>query len=155
KALFLLGESARGDPDFSKKMSPFVGRDNYWILSPRGTMETEWTRKSPPNYVERAHVLLGRTVDQGRVRDIIATTKHLKKEYKAPVRVIGLGQDGILAAYAALLEPSIEEVILIDPPASHKDGPYFLNVLRVLDIPDALGMLAPRKLTLISAKDKA
>ena len=116
---------------------------------------TEWTRKSPPNYVARSHALLGRTVDQGRVWDIIATAKHLKKEHKTPIRVIGLGQDGILAAYAALFEPSIEEVIIVDPPASHKDGPIFLNVLRVLDVPDALGLLAPRKLTLINAKDKA
>lgn len=57
---------------------------------------------------------------------------------------------------AALFEPSIKEVIIIDPPTSHMQGPHFLNVLRVLDIPEALGMLAPRvKLTLINAKDKA
>ena len=43
-------------------------------------------------------------------------------------------------------------------PLSHRDGPHFLNVLRVLDIPEALGLLAPDvKLTLIgkNAKDKA
>jgi len=34
--------------------------------------------------------------------------------------------------------------------------PYFLNVLRVLDIPEALGLLAPDvKLTLINARDPA
>ena len=41
---------------------------------------------------------------------------------------------------------------------SHRDGPHFLNVLRVLDIPEALGLLAPdMKLTLVgkNAKDKA
>jgi hypothetical protein len=70
-------------------------------------------------------------------------------------RIVGCGQAGILAAYAALFEPSIAEVIIVDPPTSHKDGPIFLNVLRVLDIPDALGMLAPRPLTLINARDKA
>ncbi len=45
-----------------------------------------------------------------------------------------------------------------DPPTSHRDGPHFLNVLRVLDIPEALGLLAPDvKLTLVgkNAKDKA
>ena len=66
------------------------------------------------------------------------------------------GQAGILAAYAALFEPSIKEVIIVDPPTSHKDGPIFLNVLRVLDIPEALGLLAPDvKLTIIGGKDKA
>jgi hypothetical protein len=40
-------------------------------------------------------------------------------------------------------------------PASHRDGPIFLNVLRVLDVPAALGLLAPRPLTLIGAKGDA
>ena len=54
----------------------------------------------------------------------------------------------------SLFEPSIKEVVIIDPPKSHKEGPYFLGVLRVLDIPDALGLLAPNvKLTLINARD--
>ena len=99
--------------------------------------------------------MLGRTVDEGRVWDIIAAIKYLQKEKKAPRRVVGAGEAGILIAYAALLEPSIKEVVIVDPPVSHRDGPIFLNVLRVLDIPDALGLLAPRRLTLINAKDKA
>src|SRR5207248_887096 len=73
-----------------------------------------------------------------------------------PIRVVGRGQAGIFAAYAALFEPSIKEVVIIDPPTSHRDGPIFLNVLRVLDIPEALGLLAPHvKLTIIGGKDKA
>ena len=67
--------------------------------------------------------------------------------------MVGRGTSGIIAAYAALFEPSIKEIVVIDPPWSHKDGPHFLGVLRVLDIPDALGMLAPRKLTIVGAKD--
>ncbi len=36
------------------------------------------------------------------------------------------------------------------------EGPYFLNVLRVCDIPEALGLLAPHvKLTLIGGRDPA
>ena len=68
---------------------------------------------------------------------------------------MGIGTEGILGAYAALFEPSIKEVTIFDPPVSHRDGPIFLNVMRVLDIPEALGLLAPRPLTLINAKDKA
>ena len=58
-------------------------------------------------------------------------------------------------AYAALFEPAIQEVVAVDPPASHAGGPIFLNVLRVLDIPEALGMLAPRALTLVNASHPA
>ncbi|HWG45161.1 MAG TPA: prolyl oligopeptidase family serine peptidase [Gemmataceae bacterium] len=138
-----------------KTLKMVFGEENQWMLFPRGVKGGEWTRKSPPNYVERSHALLGRTVDEGRVWDIIAAIKHLQKEKKAPRRVIGVGTAGILAAYAALFEPSIKEIVIVDPPISHRDGPIFLNVLRVLDIPDALGLLAPRPLTLINAKDKA
>jgi hypothetical protein len=107
--------------------------------------------------VERVHALLGRTVDEGRIWDIVAFVRHKHSETKGKMkwRVIGRGQNGVMAAYAALFEPAIEEVVVLDPPVSHRDGPTFLNVLRVLDIPDALGMLAPRSLVLVNAKDGA
>jgi hypothetical protein len=133
------------------------GVESYLLL-PRGLYRTlEWSRKSPPNYVERAHALLGHTVDERRVWDIAVTAQTLKRRGKGKVTftVAGVGPSGVLAAYAALFEPAITEVIVIDPPASHRDGPIFLNVLRVLDVPEALGLLAPRPLTLIGAKDRA
>ncbi|MCI0456366.1 MAG: prolyl oligopeptidase family serine peptidase [Gemmataceae bacterium] len=128
-------------------------------FTPRGVVNGQWTTKSPPNYVERSHALLGRTVDQQRVYDILSWLRYHKttpeKEPPRPV-LVGRGQAGILAAYAALFEPWVGEVVIIDPPKSHKEGPTFLNVLRVLDIPEALGLLAPDvRLTLINARDPA
>jgi hypothetical protein len=149
----------RGIGGIDDKSSPdwrsYLKGSNYRVLAPRGVVDGGWTKKSPPNYVERAHALLGRTVDEGRVWDVIAVVKRLQQGRKEPIRVIGLGQAGVLVAYAALLEPSLQDVVLIDPPASHRQGPIFLNVLRVLDVPDALGLLAPRPLTLVNAKDRA
>jgi dienelactone hydrolase len=130
-----------------------IGEEAVALLSPRGSGPNRFTRQSPVNFVPRALALLGQTVDDGRVWDIAATARWLER--KAGVRIIGRGQSGVLAAYAALFEPSICQVLLLDPPASHRSGPYFLNVLRTLDIPDALGLLAPTPLTLIDAKDKA
>jgi len=123
--------------------------DRVYVCTPRGVEGTCWTRKNPPNYVERSHVLLGRTVDAGRVWDIMAAARCLYKE-SVPVYVTGNGPAAVLAAYAALLEPEIAGVIALNPPTSHMDAnaPQFLNVLRVCDIPDAFGMLAPRPLTL-------
>jgi hypothetical protein len=142
---------------FPEWAEPFIKETPTMHLSPRGLWGSEWTKKSPPNYVERAHALLGRTVDQGRVWDIAATVRYLQEstKEKRTWKVVGRGQTGVLAVYAALFEPSISEVVIVDPPTSHRDGPFFLNVLRVLDIPEALGMLAPRPLTLVNAKDKA
>jgi pimeloyl-ACP methyl ester carboxylesterase len=94
-------------------------------------------------------VLVGTTADAGRVRDVAGYLASLPKGYKA--RLCGSGNAGVIAAYAALLVPDkVAEVILHDPPTTHDDGPHFLNVRRVLDIPDALGLLAPDvKVTLV------
>ena len=127
------------------------------MLAPRGVGPSEWTHQSPPNYVERAHALLGRTVDEGRVRDIAATLRWLDARSAGKTRwtVAGSGQAGVLAAYAALFEPTAARVVAAAPPASHRDGPIFLGVLRVLDVPEALGLLAPTPLHLIGASDPA
>jgi dienelactone hydrolase len=144
--------------DFWKKHLP---EEDYIVaLVPRGTEGPGWGAKTPPNYAERAHALLGRTVDDGRVWDIAAASRWLdewvgRERGKIPWRIMGHGQAGVLAAYAALFEPAIREVTIFDPPASHREGPIFLNILRVLDIPDALGLLAPRPLTLVNARDAA
>jgi dienelactone hydrolase len=152
--LLVLDERDRDDSKAQDWAQGVAGEERVWTIDPRG----RWTRKSPPNYVERSHALLGETVDEDRVWDMIASVKGISKEGNTPAawRVMGRGQAGIIAAYAALFEPSIKEVVIIDPPTSHKDGPIFLNVLRVLDIPEALGLLAPNvKLTIIGGKNKA
>ena len=126
--------------------------DHVYTCSPRGVGETRWTHRNPPNYVERSHVLLGRTVDAGRIWDIIAAARFLYAKYNGatPVYLAGEGPAAGLAAYAALWTPEVAGVIAINPPASHMgaNAPQFLNVLRVCDIPDVFGMLAPRPLTL-------
>jgi hypothetical protein len=126
------------------------------LVSPRGCGGLAWTRKNPPNPIERSLALVGRTVDAGRVWDVQATARwmHEVDENGLQTVLAGKGQAAILAAYAALFEPSIEELILVEPPASHRDGPHFLNVLRVLDIPDAVGMLAPRRVTIATRDEK-
>jgi pimeloyl-ACP methyl ester carboxylesterase len=95
-------------------------------------------------------------VDSGRVWELMALNQP-GKQTNTTTRFVGRGQAGIIATYAALLQPDmISEVVIFDPPTSHRDGPYFLNVDRVLDLPTALGLLAPDvKLTLINAKDTA
>jgi dienelactone hydrolase len=138
--------------------------DTQVVIYPRGGGPYRWTRKNPPNTVERSLVLLGQTVDSGRVWDVAVTAA---MRLGGKLRVVGRGQAGVLGAYAAgsraaetwekrTGHPLIDEVVILDPPASHADGPHFLNVMRVLDIPESLGLLAPDvKLTLIGAKDKA
>jgi len=130
-------------------------QEALYVLEPRGVGASRWTTKNPPNYVERSHYLLGRTVDSGRVWDIAATARYLRRlsGEKAEVYLAGEGPAAALAAYAALLEPDIAGLALCRPPASHMDNsaPPLLGVLRALDMPQAIGMLAPLPLTLIEA----
>jgi len=147
------------NPESEVPVTKFMHRvyhagDVVYVCQGRGIGATPWTRKNPPNYVERSHALLGRTVDTGRVWDVAACARYLRGKYdgKTPIVVAGEGASGVLAAYAALWEPEIEAVILSKPPFAHMDpgAPQLLNVLRVCDIPDVLGMLAARPVTIFA-----
>jgi dienelactone hydrolase len=128
--------------------------DAVYVCEPRGVGLSRWTRRHPPNYVERAHYLLGRTVDSGRVWDIAAAARYLHglRTDRTTVWVAGEQGNAVLAIYAAVLEPEVDGLILFEPPETHMDSaaPALLNVLRVCDIPEALGMVAPRPVTLAS-----
>jgi dienelactone hydrolase len=153
-AWVVLGEEdkPKGVPKWAE--DEFAG--DVFACWPRGCGVTAWTRKNPPNYVERSFVLVGQTVDQRRVWDAIASFRDFQRGGRDRQWIMtGRKQAGIIAAYAALFEPDVSEVVLYDPPKSHHEGPHFLNVLRVLDIPDALGLLAPRPLTIHTQDEKA
>jgi dienelactone hydrolase len=157
-ALIVLNEGETGLPE---GIDLAIAADQVAVFcEPRGIGSTKWTRKNPPNYVERSHALLGRTVDTGRVWDVIAAARYLStserlggNKDKLPVHVIGSGATGLIAAYAAVLDDPIAGVTLVSPPASHMSNlaPQFLNVLRVCDVPDALGLIAPRPLRIAGA----
>ena len=149
--LVVLNEEEAGtSPDWSSKVKATGG--TIVFCEPRGIGATKWTTKNPPNYVARSHVLLGRTVDAGRVWDVIAAAKHLAAE-KRTVHIAGKGAAGLIGAYAAVLAPEIGEVTVVSPPHTHMDNaaPQFLNVLRVCDVSDALGLIAPRRLSILTA----
>jgi pimeloyl-ACP methyl ester carboxylesterase len=149
------------DPEqYTGEWSKKYPNSTLYPIVPRGTGPSRWTRKNPPNTVERSLVLVGQTADSLRVSDVAAVLAPLAGIKERPrCRLAGSSQAGIVAAYAAIFVPgAVDEVVILDPPVSHRDGPHFLNVLRVLDIPEALGLLASDvKLTLVGekAKDKA
>ena len=141
-----------------------AGDDAVVLCEPRGVGVTKWTRKNPPNYVERSHALLGRTVDSGRVWDVIAAARAVASNSGAgdvpkevPVHLAGKGAAGVIAAYGAALDDKIAGVTLVSPPASHMDAgaPQFLGVLRVCDVPDAAGLVSPRPLRFVGSDRSA
>jgi dienelactone hydrolase len=126
--------------------------DVVYFCDPRGVGDTRWTVNPANHYVARSYALLGRTVDDGRVWDIAATARFLVERYdgEIPLTIAGKGAGAVLGAYAMLLEPDINGAFFEDLPASHmKDTcPPLLNILRVCDVPDVLGSLAPRPLSI-------
>ncbi len=148
-------EAADALPAWAK---PVVGESPALLLCTRGVGPSAWTRRNPPNTIERIMPLLGGTIEGMRVWDVMVVARRLASARGTPWKVAGRGNAGILGAYAALYEPSIAGVTVVDPPPSHRPlepgmpyGPALLNVLRVLDIPEALGCLAPRSLALVNA----
>jgi len=152
------GEDAAKVPAWAGDL---VGDASVLLLCPRGVGPVAWTRSAFPHAVERSFPLVGATSDSGRVWDVRAVARRHPRA-KGGWRIAGRGQAGIVAAYAALFEPAIEEVVAVEPPPSHMPlmpggayGPPLLNVLRVLDIPEALGCLAPRRLALVGGSARA
>jgi dienelactone hydrolase len=93
---------------------------------------------------------VGETVDSMRLADVRAAIEALQaRDDVDPSRisVVGTGVSGVLGLYAAIYNPKVEHVILIDPPSTHAEGPIFLNVMRYTDLPEAAALLAPRRLT--------
>ncbi|MGH9854414.1 MAG: hypothetical protein ACREBD_31605, partial [Blastocatellia bacterium] len=53
-------------------------------------------------------------------------------------------ETGVHGLYAALLDSSVRRVIVGSPPASHRQGPTYLGILRYTDIPEVIGLLGSR-----------
>jgi len=154
-SLAVLGEdeSFAAKPDW---ITSAAGDGSVIVIAPRGTGPSRWSDPSP-YYIRRSLALLGGTVDTGRLLDVLVVASNIMDHVTGAkaLRIMGRGRAGVLAAYAALLEPRLAEVTVIEPPISHREGPVFLNVLRVVDIPEALGMVAPRRLEIKSVQPAA
>ncbi len=121
---------------------------NLLAVYPRGVGEIPWDKTFWKDTLRNA-MHLGRTVDSMRLWDVLRAAAALREQAGAkPERmtVLGKGVAGALGLYAALLDPAIDQVMLLDPPASHRQGPIFLNVLRYTDLPEVAGIVAPRPL---------
>jgi hypothetical protein len=92
-------------------------------------------------------MLLGTTLDSMRVWDIrraIEALSSASEFSRLPIELRGSGQMGVNALYAALFISSLKEIQLDDLPNSHAVGPDYLNVLKALDIPQTVVMVAEK-----------
>lgn len=118
-----------------------------FVVWARGVGDIAW-EQSFWRLTQRSAMQIGRTVDSMRLWDVLRAVEVLRNENDVDsqrITILGKGVSGALGLYAAILDPGIHQTILIDPPSSHVQGPYFLGVLRHLDMPEAVAMVAPRR----------
>lgn len=118
------------------------------FFAPRGIDPAGWPQKpAQATQVRRRFMLLGQTLDGMRVWDIRCAVQALgaiPAFSRTPVSVRAERQMGINSAYAALFEPGIRRLELAHVPHSHTEGPDYLNVLKVWDIPQMLEAVRQR-----------
>lgn len=121
------------------------------LLVPRGGGPAIWAAEKE-THIRRRFVLVGQTLDGMRVWDTLrglqALGRHTGWE-AVPLRLAGEGAASGIALYASLFAPSIAELELDGLPSSHREGPVFINISRILDIPQALAMAAEDRPTVL------
>lgn len=117
-------------------------------VAPRGLGPTAWSGDArKQTQIRRRFLLLGQTLDAQRVWDIrraLTAVRSLDGLENAPLRLVAAGDLACNALYASLFEAAAVELELESLPASHDRGPDYLNVLKVLDVPQAVAMAVER-----------
>jgi len=92
-------------------------------------------------------MLLGQTRDGMRVWDVrraVQALRQIEEIKTVPLTMQGEREMAGIALYASLFEPAVKRLELYDLPRSHRQGPIFLNILRFLDVPQAVAMAVGR-----------
>lgn len=124
---------------------------NHWTIAvfpPRGVGPNAWSGDAKrQTHLRRRFMLLGQTLDGMRVWDIrraIQTIRLIEAPKKTPLWLEARQDMAVNALYASLYEPGIAGLELNQLPNSHRPGPDYLNVLRILDVPQALAIAMER-----------
>lgn len=129
----------------------------FAIIAPRGWGPYAWNAdKKTQTHMPRKFILAGTTVDEGRIWDVRRAVQALREVINADAKVTlrGRGSAAGIALYAGVWEPTVSELVLDSLPSSHRKGPYLMGVLRVLDLPQAVSLFFPRKVTLRDVREE-
>jgi hypothetical protein len=124
---------------------------NQWAMAyiaPRGVGPLAWTgsEKVQTQRLRRFN-LLGETLQSGQVYDIrrsIQAVRSLPAAKTSRTWIAAEGEMGVNALYASLFEEGVERLDISNPPLSHREAAPYLNVLRLLDIPQAAALASER-----------
>jgi dienelactone hydrolase len=125
----------------------------FAAICPRGVGPTKWAEPGTPLDIQmrRRFALVGQTLDGQRVWDVrrgLAVLREQADLKGVPLWLQGKKEMAGIALYAGIFEPDVVRFDLWNLPATHKDGPTFLNVRKYLDVPQALALAGPRPIRL-------
>jgi len=136
-------------------------RAHKWAMAyvaPRGIGPTEWNRNPRKRVqIRRRFMLLGQTRDGMRVFDVVRSAQALRSVSgmkNVPLWMQGEDEMAGVTLYASLFTPNVKRLDLWRLNNSHRSGPIFLNVLRFLDVPQAVAMAADRSQVRLYQSDK-
>jgi hypothetical protein len=116
-------------------------------LAPRGIGLDAWSADArKQTQIRRRFMLLGQTLDGMRAWDIRQACQVLV-ERGGPEMNLTIQAAGAMAVhglYASLWEDSVRHLDLKRLPKSHHQGPDYLNVLKILDLPQTLTLARSR-----------
>lgn len=117
------------------------------LVAPRGVGPTNWQEPdAEQNPIRRSFMVLGQTRDGMQVWDVrrsIAAISQIGGLEQAPVSIEASNAMAGVALYASLYE-DVSGLHLTRLPDSHREGPIFLNIDKVFDLPQALALAAER-----------
>jgi dienelactone hydrolase len=89
--------------------------------------------------VQDLRLLMGRFVELEEVKG-------------SSIFLYGRGDAAVACLYHALMDERVAGVVMDNPPVSHRQGAPVLGILRHLDLDQAIGLMAPRPVALVSGE---
>ncbi len=137
--------------------------NSKWAMAyvcPRGAGPTSWAQlsRSKQTQLQRRLLLLGESLESGQVWDIrqaASALRSLPGFEKVPLWLQAQKTMAANALYASLFIPDVKRLDLHSMPASHRGGPTYLNVLRHLDLPQAVAIAAEKSTVALYTEDAA
>jgi hypothetical protein len=152
------GVKPAGEDEFASEKLLLHPEWAFAFVCPRGIGPQSLSKlvERKQTQLRRRLLLLGESLESGQVWDVVqaaAALRNLPGMAKLPLWLTGGNVTAANALYASLFIPDVEQLNLDALPASHRDGPIYLNSLRHLDLPQAVALAAEGSTLVLHAKD--
>jgi dienelactone hydrolase len=155
KALVALAEPGQTALDLWSTVVGHSGGHSVVTIEGRGAGYSGYDRSS---HSMRAHMLragafVGMTETMLSIRDLTLALEFLRALPELAgqqIYLYGRGDAGVACLYTALLDDAVAGVVADSAPRTHLEGAHIPGILRTLDIPHVIGLLAPRPVGLAS-----